>query len=132
MSVDLGLIAIMMACLLDDDISSEYAYIPKNKLPHRLGFFSRDSTHYPFDDKDYQETVLPWLRKHIGKHNINWKHGYISKVVSNDGYNIIDEPPPDFVTGNIDYVNIFEKVMWGDGFYFKSEEDAILFKLTWG
>ena len=121
-----------MDWILEDEIISEYEYLLRNKLPHRVAFFSKRSTHYPFNSKVYQETVVPWLRKHVGKGNITWRHGYISKVVRGywDHYNNywLLEPPP------IPEINhdVVENLIWGDSFYFLNEEDAILFKLTWG
>lgn len=94
---------------------TDYTYIPKNKLSHRIAFFAETANRnptYEFYHYIKRDEVLLWLKEIIGGYNINWKDGYCSKHIISD-------------CGGVTYV------IYGHSFYFKNKEDAILFRLTW-
>lgn len=121
-----------MGLLKRNDVSIEYHYLPKNKLPHRIGFFSEAGAFHSFDDNFCKDMVIPWLKEHIGKGNVDWKHGYTSKKVLGKWcitmkYWVGIEALPD-----TPFTNVTERKVWGNAFYFRTEEDAAFFRLTWG
>lgn len=127
-----------MSLLNDTRDWMEYRYIPKNKLPHRITFHSIYSTHYYviITDKRFKcfvsefcrTEIVPWLRENIGLYDDHWRWRITSKKVFR-----FWEPVKGHFTFSTSrkFLTQDRTRLWFNTFYFRDEDDAALFLLTW-
>lgn len=119
-----------MSLLNDTKDWMEYRYIPKNKLPHRITFFSIYSppVYYRSISSYCRFEIVPWLRETIGLYGDHWRWRITSRI----GFKFWDPIKGRMtVSTTRKFLSQPHTRLWSNTFYFRDEDDATLFLLTW-